>query len=1236
MRRVLSTLLVTFIVATMALFATSPAASAAAPPTVPTWWKVDTHEHSSFSGDARADPGVVAAKAKAQNYNAVFLTDHDRQASFQIQGANGNILTFSNTLSGRWTAKTSGSLSSSSATAVSTPVHSGSGSLHVQAASSSSGRSMLYGKRAPSLRAGVVTLDFWVLPQRIDAGSGVDVSVAIGGDANTGVSAYGYTNAGGTTTLAKSTTLVWQLGSARPSSQAGIVNVYSNTLSYTPAVWNHYVIDVKTGAIKWTPAGGSTSTSTGTGMNTLPQADQPADYVVLSQPTIEAVGHSGTADAYFDDYVLKDSNPQCPAADFVYRNGLLDSGVYNTSAFTMFPAREMGQNDHTNQFNFDITNPSQYYDTFADPSGTAETNVPAGYGDDGALCASTNDASAPWKFSNLGATNTPGVQASGYPAQTNHPGTTDTVADVTSTLAHGADAVEVRTGADYSATWDAILQQNHPIIGTYGSDSHEGVGTASPADYIDSPSLRLNDLMHSYFEGRMYLAPNNFTGRLVFNTDGSSRPYPARYPVQVSSSATSATVHLAISGGMASGSIIRWIYNSGSGDHTTDVPASGASYNADRTIPLSGSFTYARAEVRSSAGALIANTEPIFFRSVAGMPAGDSVHVESVTPTTGCGCSVAQTKGITSSSWGSGGLTLNLVNPAGSTVDLLGTAAALPSQVAVDGTPIFAESSLTAFYAATGDSWFYESANHRLYLRDKQSGTSSGIAVSFGSSQTDNPPSVPTDVAGVAAGSSQVNLTWTASTDSDATPVDGYRVYRDGILVKDVTSGTSFADAGLAASTTYSYRVSAYDTGGQESARSAAVSVTTTPAGGATSGTFTSVADAYVVTGDSVNHGTATTLRVDTSPATSSYLRFTLSGLGGSSVSSAKLKIFASSASSAGVSVHTAPSGWTEKGITGSNAPALGAAGVNSGPVTAGSYTTVDISSLVTGAPSGDVNLALVGLSSTALSMSSREGTSPPQLLITTGSGSDNPPTVPAGLTATAVSASQINLAWTASTDGDATPLAGYHVYRGGTQVGDVTSGTAFADTGRTASTAYSYTVSAYDTAGHESVKSAATSATTLAGGGGGTTGTFTSVADAYVVAGDAVNHGTTTTLKADTTPATSSYLRFTMSGLSGTVGSAKLKIYTSSALTAGFSVRTTAGGWTETGIVASNAPVYAGTGPNSGAVTAGTYVTVDVTSLIVSSSGDVNLALVGLSATNLSMNSREGVNPPQLVITTG
>lgn len=92
-------------------------------------------------------------------------------------------------------------------------------------------------------------------------------------------------------------------------------------------------------------------------------------------------------------------------------------------------------------------------------------------------------------------------------------------------------------------------------------------------------------------------------------------------------------------------------------------------------------------------------------------------------------------------------------------------------------------------------------------------------------------------------------------------------------------------------------------------------------------------------------------------------------------------------------------------------------------------------------------------------------------------------PTVPAGLQATAVSATQVDLTWTASTDN--VGVTGYRVYRNGTQI--ATSGTTgFSNTGLTAGTAYSYTVAAVDAAGNVSAQSTSASATTLAGGGGG------------------------------------------------------------------------------------------------------------------------------------------------------
>lgn len=87
------------------------------------------------------------------------------------------------------------------------------------------------------------------------------------------------------------------------------------------------------------------------------------------------------------------------------------------------------------------------------------------------------------------------------------------------------------------------------------------------------------------------------------------------------------------------------------------------------------------------------------------------------------------------------------------------------------------------------------------------------------------------------------------------------------------------------------------------------------------------------------------------------------------------------------------------------------------------------------------------------------------------------PPSVPTGLTATAISSTQINLSWNASTDNVA--VTGYQVFRNGTQVGPSTT-TTFSDTGLSPSTSYSYTVRAVDASTNPSGQSQPASATTL------------------------------------------------------------------------------------------------------------------------------------------------------------
>lgn len=87
-------------------------------------------------------------------------------------------------------------------------------------------------------------------------------------------------------------------------------------------------------------------------------------------------------------------------------------------------------------------------------------------------------------------------------------------------------------------------------------------------------------------------------------------------------------------------------------------------------------------------------------------------------------------------------------------------------------------------------------------------------------------------------------------------------------------------------------------------------------------------------------------------------------------------------------------------------------------------------------------------------------------------------PTAPAGLTASAASATSVALSWTAATDD--VGVTAYGVLRGGVQVA-TTPTTSYTDSGLTASTAYSYTVVARDAAGNTSPASAAVPVTTPA-----------------------------------------------------------------------------------------------------------------------------------------------------------
>ncbi|WP_375760971.1 fibronectin type III domain-containing protein [Corallococcus exercitus] len=98
------------------------------------------------------------------------------------------------------------------------------------------------------------------------------------------------------------------------------------------------------------------------------------------------------------------------------------------------------------------------------------------------------------------------------------------------------------------------------------------------------------------------------------------------------------------------------------------------------------------------------------------------------------------------------------------------------------------------------------------------------------------------------------------------------------------------------------------------------------------------------------------------------------------------------------------------------------------------------------------------------------------------GTGTDTtPPTAPGGLTASAVSSNEVELAWSASTDN--VGVTSYKVFRGGTTVCTV-SALGCGELGLSPATTYSYTVRAYDAAGNASPASSTVSVTTPPGTG--------------------------------------------------------------------------------------------------------------------------------------------------------
>jgi hypothetical protein len=152
-----------------------------------------------------------------------------------------------------------------------------------------------------------------------------------------------------------------------------------------------------------------------------------------------------------------------------------------------------------------------------------------------------------------------------------------------------------------------------------------------------------------------------------------------------------------------------------------------------------------------------------------------------------------------------------------------------------------------------------------------------------------------------------------------------------------------------------------------------------------------------------------------------------------------------------------------------------------------------------------------------------------------------------------------------------------------------------------------------------------------------GVTSRFTAVADAYVSrTREHRNFGSSPALRTTARPRLErSYLRFAVTGLSGDVTAARLRLYAATASRAGYAVRAiAAGGWAEGTITFATAPAPGRIVATSGPVASDTWTSVDITGLVHGDS-QLDVVLTTDSRSALYASRETGATAPQLVVET-
>src|SRR5271156_1149089 len=336
--------------------------------------------------------------------------------------------------------------------------------------------------------------------------------------------------------------------------------------------------------------------------------------------------------------------------------------------------------------------------------------------------------------------------------------------------------------------------------------------------------------------------------------------------------------------------------------------------------------------------------------------------------------------------------------------------------------------STTASYNNTGLT-ASTSYSYRVRATDALNNTSPYSNTASATTSGANLPTAPTNLTASATGPAQINLSWTASTELGGT-IGQYLVERcqgagcANFAQVGTTAATSYNDAGLTGSTTYSYRVRA--------------------------------ADALNNTGPYSNTANATTSApVLTAP----------SNLNATATSSSQTNLTWTASTESGGTI----SGYLVERCQGAGCANFTQVGTS----TTASYNNTGLT-------------ASTSYSYRVRATDALNNTSPYSNTASATTSGANLPTAPTNLTASATGPAQINLSWTASTELGGT-IGQYLVERcqgagcaNFAQVG-TTAATSYNDAGLTGSTSYTYRVRASDTSNNLGPYSTTASATTSA-----------------------------------------------------------------------------------------------------------------------------------------------------------